>query len=307
MTLFNENGPILQKNTHLKNNKHEEAPFQKKVIIKPEKIIIQEIVDDHIERLCKKLCYGNRSYYQCTLDTSWSHSKNNSALCEWGNASYEWMLSELMHLHQQNERNDRKISLIENYYRKIIHSISFWERYKNWRFKRRLRVPDYIKVLDPDARQIFWWLYDQDSIANIAQRLGRDAAEIRILVSNIHHELTIRKRSYLLSPNVEVSLENLDPLENNEALKTFIPEDQAEMHLKVKTAFKQLTWLEQFILDSMVIGDLQAGSVLAALKAQSISLSEKHSPNDMNTQHVYYFLRKTIRKLKQLSDIQDEH
>jgi len=308
MTSINENKITLQnENIHIQNENNEGIPFQKKITIKPEKIIIQELTDEHIERLCKKLCYGNRVQYQCTLDTSWSKTENGSALCEWGNASYEWMLSELLHLHRQNERNDRKITLIENYYRKIIHSVSFWERYKNWRFKRRLRVPDYIKVLDPDARKIFWWLHDQDTIANIAQRLGRNTADIRVLVSSIQNELSIRNRGYLLNPDVEVSLENLDPLESDEALKSFVPEDKIELHSKIKAAFQQLTWLEQFILDSMVVDNLQANSILAALKAQSISLSDKHSPDEMNTQHVYYFLRKTIKKLRKLSDIHNEY
>jgi len=308
MTSINENGSSLQsENILICSDKSNAIPFQKKMTIKSEKIIIQELTDEHIERLCKKLCYANRSHYQCTLDIMWSKAPNGAALCEWGNASYEWMLSELMHLHQQNERNDRKITLIENYYRKIIHSISFWERYKNWRFKRRLRVPNYIKVLDPDARQVFWWLHDQDTIANIAQRLGRNTADIRILVSNIQNELSNRNRGYLLNPDVEVSLENLDSLEFNEALTSYTPEDTIELHSKVRMAFQQLTWIEQFILDSMVVDNLQANSVLAALKTQSISLNDKISPDEMNTQHVYYFLRKTIKKLRKLSDIHDEY
>jgi len=308
MTSITKSG-ITSKNETIiiQNENSQEIPFLKKITVKPEKIVIQELTDEHIERLCKKLCYGNRTHYQCTLDTSWSKTQAGSALCEWGNASYEWMLSELLHLHKQNERNDRKITLIKNYYRKIIHSVSFWERYKNWRFKRRLRVPDYIKVLDPDARQVFWWLHDQDTIINMAQRLNRSTADIRVLVSSIQHELSIRNRTYLLRPDVEVSLENLDPIESDEALKTFLPEDKIELLLKIKTAFQQLTWLEQYILDSMVVDNLQANSILTALKAQSISLSDKLSPDEMNTQHVYYFLRKTIKKLRKLSDIQDEY
>jgi len=269
--------------------------------------LIVDIIDENLEKLCKKLCYGNRSLYQCTLSTSWSLGNNSKVLCEWGNASFDWMLGDLLHIQQQNKNNNREISLVENYYRKIVASSFFWERYKNWRFKRRLRVPDYIKVLDPDARQIFWWLHDRDSIENMAQRLSRTESEISALVSEIRHELHIRKRGYLLNSDVEVSLENLDPIESEEALSFSTSDTQSELKQQVKSAYQQLTSLEQFVIDAMVIDDLHATAVLSSLKTQAISLSTKYSYEEMNTQHIYYFLRKTLSKLKRLSGILDEH
>ena len=266
--------------------------------------IQHELIDSHIQRLCKQLCYGNRFDYLCTLDDKWSRPPTDAVLCEWGNASYDWMLSELEYLQKQNAINGREVLQKRNYYNKILSSTPFWERYKNWRFKRRLRVPDYIKALDPDARQVFWWLHDQDNAENIAQRLRRNSKEIKRLINDIQLELAKRHRSYLLEPDIEYSLETLNPVDSENFFSFETQPEKQELQQKIKYAYQQLSWLEQFVLDSMVVDGLKADSVLSALKSQSLSLSEKLSCEQMNVQHVYYFLRKTISKLKETAGMQ---
>jgi len=267
--------------------------------------VISGIIDQNITKLCKSFCMDNCIKYQCTLEKTDNRSNSVLSLCEWGNGTYDWMLNELNHIQYQNEIKNRTILSYEHYFRKIVTSLQFWERYKNWRFNRRIRVPDYIKALDPDACKIFWGLYNQDTIDNIAQRLNREFDEINSLVTNIYTELSARKRGHILMKNKEFSLSHVNQELVNE-VDSHLTDQSLETHLEresVMKAYKQLTWQEQYILDVMVIDKISALSVLKTLQNQSISLDNKIDPKELNIQNIYYFLRKTLIKLKQKSDI----
>ena len=282
-----------------------------KVQTKSDQDILQSVIKQHINSLCKKFCFDNRYQYQCTIDKSWHKSPSNAVLCEYGNGTYDWMLVELSHLKSSNDKKNITITFLEGYYRKIVSSSIFFERYKNWRFQRRIRVPDYIKILDKDACKVFWGLYDQDVIENIAQKLKRKECEIKNIVNAIYVELHKRKRSYILSKNTEFSLDDEYVWDeyNGDALKSALNDHSSVENITLKgdvmNAYKRLNWKEQYILDVMVIDELSASAVLQLLREQSISLDDKVSSDDLNIQHVYYFLRKTIIKLKQTSRIEE--
>lgn len=288
------------------NNKSDLSNSNGESIDVDENEIANNVVKQYINSLCKKLCFGNRYQYKCTLDNQWDHSEKGALFCEWGNGSYEWMLSELNHLKNQHVSKNNKILHLERYFRKVVTSISFWERYKNWRFQRRIRVPDYIKALDSDASKIFWGLYEQDSHENMAQKHDRSLNEINTLVAQIYTELHKRKRSYILEKNMSVSLSDEDDKLDEDIISSENKNTSYEnivLHESVMDAYKTLNWQEQYILDVMVIDELPATAVLQTLKDQSISIDNKTDPQDLNIQQIYYFLRKTVDKLKQKSKI----
>ena len=269
-------------------------------------VVIPRVIAQHVDCLCKKICRDNCYKYKCTLDLSWGKPPGNASLCEWGNATYDWMQAELLHITNLNESNNRKIFFLERYFRKIVTSVQFWERYKNWRFGRRLRVPDYIKALDRHACRIFWSLYDQDSMEIIAQKINLPESEVGVLVGKIYSELHARKRLYILEKEIVYSLdsESLDSDSDIQAfLSVHIAEEELESHENIMAAYKQLSWQEQYILDVMVVDNLSAGAVLMTLKEQSIALDDRTAPQDLDVQKIYYFLRKTISKLEKKSKV----
>ena len=269
--------------------------------------ILDGLINNKLNSLCKKYCFSNRYQYQCTIDLPWGLNESDIPLCEWGNASYAWVLDELTHDNRLKKIQGENNSSITRYFSKIIHSVTFIERFKNWRFQRRIRVPEFIKAIDIDAHKIFWGLCDNDQARNIAQRLGREEQDVSEIIKRINEELVKRKRSYLLdlNPISTLSPHNDNNEKDDEAKIAFEDKtyEQFELESKVKDAYDQLTWLEQYIIDSMVIDGLSAKSVLDSLIKQNIVIDEKVKPADMNIQHVYYFFRKTLAKLKATTGI----
>ncbi|WP_455219521.1 hypothetical protein [Kaarinaea lacus] len=269
--------------------------------------ILNELINNKLNSLCKKYCFNNRFQYHCTIDLLWGLNEPDNPLCEWGNASYAWILDELTHDNRLKKIQGENNSSITRYFSKIIHSIAFIERFKNWRFQRRIRVPEYIKAIDIDAHKVFWGLCDNDQARNIAQRLGRDEQDVSEIIKRINEELVKRKRSHLLDLTQLSSLSSRnDNNEQNDEVEISFEDktyEQFELESKVKDAYDQLTWLEQYIIDAMVIDGLSAKSVLDSLIKQNIVIDEKVKPADMNIQHVYYFFRKTLAKLKETTGI----
>ena len=269
--------------------------------------ILDGLINKKLNTLCKKYCFKNRHQFHCTIDLLWGINEPGNPLCEWGNASYAWILDELTHDNRLKKIQGENNSSITKYFSKIIHSITFIERFKNWRFQRRIRVPEYIKAIDIDAHKVFWGLCDNDHARNIAQRLGREELEVGEIINRINIELVKRSRSHLLDLTQcpQPSPHNEGSEQDNEAQiaiedKTY---EQIELESKVKNAYDHLTWLEQYIIDSMIIDSLSAKSVLESLIKQNITVDEKIKPADMNIQHVYYFFRKTLAKLKEITGI----
>lgn len=272
--------------------------------------LASEVVRPRVVHFCKKYCFDNRRQYRCTVDPSWSVAPRDSALCEWGNATYLWMLEELCSEKRLERVRTGAVSSVEGYWHTLVNSLPFWERFKDWRFQRRIRVPAYIKALDVDAHRIFWMLCDHDDVPNMAQRLGRNEQEVAQVARDIQRILHERGRTELLRRIEVISLTGLIDADGNETelpLPTtdVVPEDR-ELHAKVRAAYEKLTWQEQFIVDAMVTDGLSARAVLQALVDQNISLDGVTLPHMLNVQHVYYFLRKVLSKVAKLAALDPE-
>jgi len=269
--------------------------------------ILDELINTKLNTLCKKYCFKNRHQYHCTIDLLWGLNEADNPLCEWGNASYAWILDELTHDNRLKKIKGENSSSITKYFSKIIHSITFIERFKNWRFQRRIRVPEYIKAIDIDAHKVFWGLCDNDHARNIAQRLGREEHEIGEIITRINEALVKRKRSHLLDlTQLSILPSHKEDNEQDTEAQIAIEDktyEQIELESKVRDAYDKMTWLEQYIIDSMIIDGISAIAVLDSLRKQNITVDEKVPAADMNIQHVYYFFRKTLAKLKETTGI----
>lgn len=269
--------------------------------------LASETVQGRVAAFCKRYCFDNRARYQCTVDKHWGLSRPDSSLCEWGNATYLWMMEDLASERKLELLRDKGIVQVDQYWRKVVTSQLFWERFKDWRFRRRVRVPAYVKAIDPDAHRVFWALCDGDSPANIAQRLGRSEPEIANIAMHIRQELARRGRSELLSPARLVPLHSID-VENEDTCDIDLPaenisHENTDLCSRLAQAYSALTWQEQFLIDSMIVDELRAADVLRALQQQNLSLDEILPAHALNVQHVYYHLRKTIAKLRRLAGV----
>jgi len=269
--------------------------------------IIDPIINYQTGRFCKRYCFDNKYRFKCTLIKSNYPAPKNSALCEWGNASYGWMLNDLTGQNRFLSFKAKNGSSLKNYLYIIANSISFYERWKNWRFGTAVYVPTYIQELHPDAKYIFYGLLAHENCKLIAQKLGRNEKEILKLSREIIVILTKKKRLHLLDPPATISVTDLDSSSeyNEDGVETDIPSfdeapEQTEDKLKLARVWTQLTTVEQFVLEAMYIEEQDAEDVLCALAKLNISIKKGIAADQTNRQQLYYFRRKSLAKLSEL-------
>ena len=271
---------------------------------------VTELVDDLINRknsaLCREHCYENCKYYACTIDRRWGNREYGAPLCENGNASYWWMLEDLTGVNRLLSYEGRNGASLLGYLTKIADSREFLGRWRDWRFKRRVRVPAYIDVLDEDADRLFRWMVDRDEVPNMAQRLDRDEDEIREIWERIVVELTKKRRLHLLDGTREVSMTSLGrPGDANDEYDGSeyeiphydVPMEDLQLREIVREAWKKLNYIEQFVLEAMGIDELTAKETLRALTEEGLSVKDGVPPENLKLQDIYYFYRKTVSKL----------
>ena len=103
--------------------------------------VAHPLITFHTNKLCRQFCYGNRYRFRCSLPHPLSGAPDDAAGCEWGNASYGWMLEELVRPERLARFDGREGAGIQNYLFTIASSLPFFERWKDWRFGRRVHVP----------------------------------------------------------------------------------------------------------------------------------------------------------------------
>jgi hypothetical protein len=270
------------------------------------------IITYQTERFCKRFCAENKFLYRCTLPSPWGGAPKDALLCEWGNASYAWMLNDLTNESRLGKFEGKHGARLQDYLYRIANSLPFYERWKDWRFGRRVHVPDYVKELDPDAVKVFYALRQGDSPALIAQAHNLSPEHADRVAQKIIITLTRRNRLHLLNPDREQSLsQSTDKCADGDegaAADQDIPAHdpdpvQVERCEQLHTAWQQLTAVEQFVLEAMVIDDQDANDVLAALKKLNISIKDNVAAQDTDRQQLYYFRRKTLAKLANLTGI----
>jgi hypothetical protein len=268
---------------------------------------IQSIIDFQNSRFCKRFCHNNRYHHKCTLDEAWNRAPSDATLCEWGNAGYAWMLEDLTSSKRLQTFTGKGGARLFDYIYRIANSLPFYERWKDWRFGRKLHVPTYVQNLDPLAGQVFYALREGNNPQLIAQKLCISETRAEGLCHEIIIVLTQKNRLHLLDPPKTVALSDLnkDDATNTTNADADLPSfdltpEQREDIERLKFAWQKLAAVEQYVLEAMVIEEQDANDVLTALSKLGISLQDGVAAGETNRQQLYYFRRKTIAKLANL-------
>ena len=269
--------------------------------------LVQPIIDFQTSRFCKRFCRENRFRYQCTLSTPYGSAPKGANFCEWGNASYGWMLDDLTNSKRLNKFQAREGSSLYNYLYQIANSLPFYERWKDWRFDRKVYVPSYIQQLGPIAAKAFLALRAHQNIELIAQSLGENTATVENICQQIIMLLTQKKRLHLLNPPENISLtqyasdtDEQDSSKQMEIASYDEPLEQTENKKQLNDAWQQLSGVEQYVVEALVIEDQDASDVLGALTVMGVSIKDGVTPEQTNRQQLYYFRRKALAKLADL-------
>lgn len=262
-------------------------------------------------KFCKTYCQSNRYQYTCTLPiNAWSAPTENAPLCEWGNGSYAWMLNDLTKPERLQKFEARQGASLKEYLNTIANSLAFRERWKDWRFSRKVYVPLCVQRIHDAASRVFFGLYNQKSCEEIAQQLAMPVEETRELADRIIIVLTQEKKLHVLNAPKELSLTELDHNDDSDAtLKEIdvavVDEDAVATEQKqaIAKAWKKLTPTEQFVLENMIVDEQDANDVLAALQSVGISIKAGVAAAETNRQQLYHFRRKTLKKLAKLTGL----
>lgn len=271
--------------------------------------LIHPIISFQTNRFCKRFCRDNKFQYRCTLAQSWGTPPRGSIFCEWGNASYAWMLDDLTNENRLLKYAGRDGARLNDYIYYIANSLPFYERWKDWRFGRKVHVPTYIQELAPLAAKVFYALRAGEEIPSIAQKLLLSEEETENLCQQIIIILTQRNRLHLLDPPSTRSLTESAGKDQG-ALDTGssqfdIPDfdetpELLENKEQLAQAWEQLTPVEQYVIEAMLIDEQDADDVLQALAKMAISIKSGVDAAETNRQQLYYFRRKTLAKLAEL-------
>ena len=266
--------------------------------------LVDEVIHFKTGQFCKRFCRDNHYRYRCTLRIPLGGAPGDASLCEWGNASYSWMLEDLTSSRRLAAYEARNNAGLFDYLYHIANSLPFYERWKDWRFGRSIHVPAYIKDLHPQAARVFLALHNGDEIPFIAQHCGLDEVQTESLCHQIIIELTRRRKLHLLTPHTQVSLSVSDDGEDSQQDIAVhdIPADEQQQHEQLASAWMQLDTVERFVLEAFIIEQQDAGDILACLKTMHIAIKQGVDPDDTNIQQLYYFKRKTLTRLQQLMD-----
>ena len=272
--------------------------------------LVHPIINYQTDRFCKRFCAENKFLYRCTLPSAWGNAPNDALLCEWGNASYTWMLNDLTNEKRLQQFEGKNGARLQDYLYRIANSLPFYERWKDWRFGRRINVPEYVKEIDPHAVKIFFALRRGEPLALIAQNLQLSEQRTDDVAQKIIISLTRRNRLHLLNPEREHSLSDANQQDkSDESRESGIDADLPSYDLDpailersevLHAAWQQLTGVEQFVLEAMVIDEQDANDVLTALKKLKIQIKKDVPAEQTDRQQLYYFRRKTLAKLAEI-------
>lgn len=265
--------------------------------------IAHPVIEFQTSRFCQRFCRENQHLYRCSLSKPVGSAGADAALCEWGNASYGWMLDDLCRPERLQKYEGRNNASLFDYIYSIANSLPFYERWKDWRFGRRQQVPTYIRELGESAAAVFYAMRGNQSIAQIAQSTGLTPVEAETLAGEIVLQLTRRHRLYLLDPPQEVSLSLVGAGGDDASMhQQDIPVDDTEIEVqeqreRLRQAWSRLDAIEQFVLEAMIIEERDADEVLQALRALDVSIKPGVDANQTNRQQLYYFKRKALSRL----------
>ncbi len=265
--------------------------------------LVHPLIDYHTSILCKRFCGQNRYQFRCTLSQPVGSPPADAAWCEWGNASYGWMLDDLASPARLSKYQAKNGATLFDYLYRIANSLPFYERWKDWRFGRRVLVPSYIQSIDPLAAKVFYALRAGTTLELIAQQLGTAENQVAAISRQIVNSLAQRHRLHLLdNPKSESLTHYSDDDQSSHQHDVPYEDHMAEQDMesaRVNQAWGHLDAIEQFVLEALVINEQDAGAVLAALQTMDISIKKGVDASQTNVQQLYYFKRKALHKLAQ--------
>jgi hypothetical protein len=266
--------------------------------------IAHPLIDYHTRKFCARFCHDNHRYYRCTLSQPIGQAGAGSALCEWGNASYGWMLDDLTRPQRLLKYQANNGASLFDYLYRIANSLPFYERWKDWRFGRRVHVPTFIQDISPQAARVFYALREGQNISLIAQQLALSVENVENISRKIINTLTRRHKLYLLDAPQSQSLTTTEDDDQSSAAgqldvashdEPFETRDEREC---LDKAWQQLDAIEQFVLEALVIDELDAKTVLQSLAELDISIKKNVPAAQTSIQQLYYFKRKALLKLE---------
>jgi hypothetical protein len=260
------------------------------------------LVQFQTDRFCRRYCQYNKYSSQCTLTPPEGPKADDAPLCDWANASYSWMLNDLTSKQRLQTFEGKADTPFLHYIRVVVNSLPFYERWKDWRFGRRVYVPEFITELDPQAKKVFLYLRSGEQPELIAAKLSLPETAVKELAEKIIVTLVARKKLHLLNPPLTQNFSEISP-EEDHAFEVEDDQPNQEQWLasvEMQQAFAQLDVVEQYVLEAMVIEEQEADDVLDALARLNISLKKGVSPANTNKQQLYYFKRKSLSKLHDL-------
>jgi len=264
--------------------------------------IADPIITRQTNRYCRKYCYEQNYYLRCTLLPPVNGAPSDAAMCEWGNGSYAWMLEELTknsRLKKYQAKNDASLA---DYFFVIVNSLSFYERWKDWRFNNRIYVPEYIESIHSEAKKVFRCLRRQLAPEEISQESGLSVDEVKKLSTEIIKALLIRRRMYLLTPSTEVSYNQFSESDNDveHEMSIVVAPNETDFRQSeaISAAFNELSILEQHVISGFFIEKISAKHILKSIK--KIDWPENVAINIKDIQQLYYFRRKSVKHLYEL-------
>ena len=271
------------------------------------------IIRHQTSHFCRRFCYENRYRYRCTLQRPLGGAPSDAPLCEWGNGSYAWMLDDLTKPERLLRFESQNGAPLEGYFFAIANSLPFYERWKEWRFGKRVHTPTYLHALCDMAAKIFLGLRRGENIELLAQHLNQPVDEVRVCARAIVLELTKRNRLHLLQPDRTVSLSDVgshqDEDEEAGALDWDIPSAEVSLEKnqeqeRLHAAWQQLDSVEQWVLEAMLVEEQDASDVLQALCKLQLRIDARVPPENTSRQQLYYFRRKALAKLATLMGVE---
>ncbi len=277
--------------------------------------VANPFIEFQTDKFCRRFCQNSFRDARCTLTPpqgSFRGGRSEDILCDKANASYAWMLDELTKKQRLRKIRAENTAQLGSYFKTIVNSLPFYERWKNWRFERRIHVPTYICEIDEQAKSIFLQLHSNRDTRIIAQNLGLSENTVRSTAEAILITLTQRKRLHLLSPTRTFSFSDITSTSDNdydgdernphnqslEVGDTQFSPENLTYSSQIKAAWNQLSELEQYIIEALVIEEQDTTVVLKALATLDISLKQNQSSQHNNRQQLYYFKRKSLEKLQ---------
>lgn len=270
--------------------------------------LAHSLIQHQTEVFCKRFCNENYRHNRCTLFPDWGLQSRDAPLCDWGNHSYAWMLEDLTKPSRLLAFTGQNGAKLSTYLFAIVNSKPFYERWKDARFGRRIRVPAFIRNISPAADRVYWGLADGHAIELIAQQANIQVDQAQAIADRIIVELTKREKLYLLDLPKTSSMtgrgasedeEDKEDAEQEIPDRSWDPGEEQAMRL-LEQGFRRLTPVEQFVLEAMVIEEREANDVLATLVKLGISIKKGVPPEQINRQQLYYFMRVTQAKLAKL-------